>query len=67
MKNDEFVEYVSKTKKIQPMPDYYSEEVKKYFDIYGNIYTETHCDTEFTIKIYFYKIKNIINFKKYFS
>ena len=58
MKNDDFVKYVSKTKNIQPMPDYYSEEVKKYFDIYGISYTEIIGDLTFIISVYFYKLKN---------
>lgn len=58
--NNEFVDFVNKSNyAFIPIPGYYDDKVKEHFDIYGNIYTETHNDIEYTIKIYFYTIKNI--------
>lgn len=58
--NNDFVELVNKSNySLIPIPGYYTPVVQQNFDMYGSIYKETHDDIEFTIKIYFYKIKNV--------
>lgn len=60
LKNDDFVNFIKSTNyTFIPLPGYYDDDVKNIFDIYGNMYTEKFDDIELTIKIYFYKIKNI--------
>jgi SNF2 family DNA or RNA helicase len=63
MNNDfvDFLEIVSKSTNnfITLSKDYYDENVKKHFDLYGCMYVENHVSIDFLIKIYFYKIKNI--------
>lgn len=58
--NDKFVELISSSKNsFIPMPNYYDDNVKKYFDIYGGIYEVNYDSLDFIVKIYFYKFKNI--------
>jgi SNF2 family DNA or RNA helicase len=58
-KNLDFVELVKTYKnEFIPMPNYYNEDVRDNFDIYGASYEEIHDDNIYIIKIYFYKIKN---------
>jgi SNF2 family DNA or RNA helicase len=59
-KNEEFVKLVNDSNyTIIPLLNYYDENVKKIFDLYGCIYEEIHDSKHFVIKIYFYKIKHI--------
>ncbi len=59
-KNKDFVDYINSTNyQFMPLPNYYNEEIAQYFDIFGNSYEVTVDDIEYTIKIYFYKIKQI--------
>jgi superfamily II DNA or RNA helicase len=56
--NQTFVDYVNSTNyKFIPHMNYYNHEVAIYFDIYGGTYNVMVDDIEYTIKIYFYKIK----------
>ncbi len=59
-KNEKFVELVTNSNyNFIPMPNYYNDNIKQYFDIYGGIY-DINCDyIDFTVKIYFYKLKNV--------
>jgi SNF2 family DNA or RNA helicase len=58
-KNQDFVDFVNASNyKIIPLINYYNEEGALYFDIYGGIYNVMVNDIEYTIKIYFYKIKH---------
>jgi SNF2 family DNA or RNA helicase len=58
-KNTEFADFVeSSNYKFQVMENYFSKEVETNFDIYGGTYSENVDNIEYTIKIYFYKIKN---------
>ncbi len=61
-KNLEFQKFVNESYKyknqFQPIPNYYDDDVRDNFDIYGTMYEEIHDNITFLIKIYFYKIKN---------
>lgn len=58
--NDAFVDYVNKSNyKFIPHMNYYNDEVAVYFDIYGGSYNLLVNNIEYTIKIYFYTIKNV--------
>ncbi len=58
--NNDFVDLVNQSNySLIPIPGYYNKDVQQNFDMYGSIYTETHDDIVVTIKIYFYKIKNV--------
>jgi SNF2 family DNA or RNA helicase len=58
-KNEEFVKLVNESNyTIIPLVNYYDENVKEVFDLYGCMYEEIHDSIEFVIKIHFYKIKN---------
>ena len=62
--NEKLVEFIKiiNDKSLIFMPlskDYYDENIKKVFDLYGCMYEENHNSIDFVIKIYFYKIKNI--------
>ncbi len=58
-KNQAFVDYVNASKySFSPLnKEYYSEDVAKYFDIYGGTFNMNIDDIEYIIKIYCYKIK----------
>ena len=43
--------------KFIPLPNYYDDNVKLYFDIYGGIYEVNLESFDFVVKIYFYRIK----------
>ena len=62
--NENFVDFLKLVNKstndfITISKDYYDENIKKVFDLYGCMYVENHDSIDFMIKIYFYKIKNI--------
>jgi SNF2 family DNA or RNA helicase len=58
--NTDFVDLVNASNySLIPIPGYYTPDVQQSFDMYGTIYKETHDGIEYTIKIYFYKIKNV--------
>lgn len=59
-KNKDFVNLINESNySFIPIHGYYNDEVSKYFDIYGGIFSKIIEDVEYIIKIYFYKIKNI--------
>ena len=47
-----------KGKSFVPLPDYYSADVAEIFDVFGGIYDIIKEDMKYTVKLYFYKIKN---------
>lgn len=58
--NEKFVEYIKSTNyKFIPNPGYYDDNVKQFFDIYGGSYTVNINSIDYTINIYFYKLKHI--------
>ncbi len=57
-KNLDFVKFINETNNFNPIPNYYDDDIRDNFDIYGIMYEEMHDTITFLIKIYFYKIKN---------
>ena len=58
-KNEEFVKYVDESNyNFIPMPDYYNDDVNANFDMYGTSYNINFKGTEFSVKVYFYQLKN---------
>ena len=56
-KNNNFVEFI-KNKQFITLPNFYSEEIAKIFDLYGGIYDIVIDDIKYNISFYFYKIKH---------
>jgi len=56
-KNNDLVDFFKGTSFV-PLPYYYSADVAKIFDVYGGIYDIFKDDVTYTVKLYFYKIKN---------
>lgn len=58
-KNEDFVKFIDDLNyTFIPIHDYYTGEIPKYFDVYGDMFSKIIDDVEYIIKMYFYKIKN---------
>jgi len=60
--NDAFVDFVNGTNySFIPLPDYYDETVKEYFDVFGGEYVIVRNEGHYKIHTYFYKLKRSID------
>jgi SNF2 family DNA or RNA helicase len=70
--NDEFVTFINeqmKTNRINTLSlmydsEYYSDEIKKIFNVYGGFFDENVKGYLFNVMIYFYEIKDINTFSR---
>lgn len=58
-KNEDFVKFIDDSNyTFIPIHGYYNDDISKYFDVYGDMFSKIFDEVEYIIKIYFYKIKN---------
>ena len=59
-KNEECVNFFKEHPILSyfPLPKYYSDDIKKIFDLYGGEITKILNGKNFKIKLYFYSVKN---------
>jgi SNF2 family DNA or RNA helicase len=59
-KNEACVEFFKQSSRLSyfPLTNYYSDDIKKIFDLYGGEITRTLNGKNFKIKLYFYSVKN---------